>query len=212
MFLQTLVWRFLPFFSIFTVLGLNLTKNFTELFLISQPVLYGVIPLLYKIFSVSSSYKNRQKFWGLYCKYESQIPFSTSLCNLDTAVPPQWTSHLQPMPWLKMIFLRAKWQIIAGNAMQLTIKSIQQNEEGMLKARVFPCSCCDLAHIRYVYVFKEWKTFDWIVRYLPSVIMMLCRKTEKAAIAPSGGIIFSRSIPILSGLSHLAVELEKTWP
>lgn len=39
--------------------------------------------------------------------------------------------------------------------MQLTIKSIQQNEERMLKARVFPCSCWDQAHIRYVYVFKE---------------------------------------------------------
>lgn len=111
----------------------------------------------YKIFTVSSSYKNRQNFWVLYCKYASQIPFSTSLCNLDATVPLQWTSHLQPMPWLQMIFLRAKWQIIAGNAMQLTIKSIQRNEEGMLKAIVLPCSCWDLAHNRYVYMFKEWK-------------------------------------------------------
>lgn len=75
--------------------------------------------------------------------------------------------------------------------MQLTIKSIQQNEEGMLKARVFPCSCWDLAHIRYVGVFKERKTFDWIVRYLPSILKRLCGKTEKAAIAPSGVTTFS---------------------
>jgi len=39
--------------------------------------------------------------------------------------------------------------------MQLTIKSIQQHEEGMLKARVFPCSCWDLVHMRYVDDFKE---------------------------------------------------------
>lgn len=63
------------------------------------------------------------------------------------------------------------------------LPSIEQDEEGMLKAIVFPCSRWVLAHTRYVYVLKEQKTFAWIIRYLSSALQMLCRKTEKAAIA-----------------------------
>lgn len=106
LFLQTLFWKSLLFFffSIHYSVGIEFIKNFTEVFLISQLALYSVITLLYQILNIPRSHKKRQNCWGLHCKYASQAPLSMTLCNLDTAVPLQWTSHLQPMPWLQNFF------------------------------------------------------------------------------------------------------------
>lgn len=108
LFLQTLFWKslllFFFFFSIHYSVGIEFIKNFTDFFLISQLALCSVTTLLYQILRIPSSYKKRQKCWGLHCKYTSQAPLSTTPCNLDTAVPLQWTFHLQPMPCLQIFF------------------------------------------------------------------------------------------------------------
>lgn len=54
--------------------------------------------------------------------------------------------------------------------MQLTMKSIQQNEGGILKSRMFPCSWWNVAHGRFV---GGIKTLDWIMRHLLLVLRML---------------------------------------
>lgn len=95
---------FFFFFSIHYSVGIEFIMNFTDFFLISQLALCSVTTLLYQILRIPSSYKKRQKCWGLHCKYTSQAPLSTTPCNLDTAVPLQWTFHLQPMPCLQIFF------------------------------------------------------------------------------------------------------------
>lgn len=124
------------FFPVHYSVGIEFIKNFTELFLISQLALCSVATLLYQILSIPSSYKKNRNVEG--CSANMQVKLPSARTRVTWILQFHSSERFICSPChVFRIFLRAKWQIIAGNGMQLAIKSIQQNEEWMLKARVF---------------------------------------------------------------------------
>lgn len=138
------------FFPVHYSVGIEFIKNFTDFFLISQLALCSVTTLLYQILRIPSSYKKRN-VEGCTANIQVKLPSAQPRVTWILQFHSSERFICSPCHVFR-IFLRAKWQIIAGNGMQLAIKSIQQNEEWMLKVRVFPSSCWDLVHIGFVCV------------------------------------------------------------